>query len=747
MPHVTVIIPAYNAGRTITAALESVFAQTYRDFNVIVVDDGSTDDTAQRVAEWGERVTYLRQPNGGPASARNEAARHSSSPLIAFLDADDVWLPRKLERQVAYFERFPETGFLHSAAIVSGTPTQAVLDMTDTAPLEPLGEPPANVYCDLFHSRLEVNTLTVMARRDVVAEVGGFDERRELHVEDWDLWLRIAARYSVGYLPTALAVHRPGGSMSSEVEKTYRGQQLVIGKSAPLCQAACPNHAAAPDDCIRQRELRLYSELGYERFWSGRLVDARAAYRRALQLEPTNARARLYHAVTFVGQRWLNQIRRLRRAIRPGVTPSAPSRNLVHDTLYRRTRAAVVNVIHRADDVASSLGRRQRRVLFEATSPMSLAVFRPVLELLQRDARVEVWFTASDGAWQPAALFGAAGIRERVLPAAEAKWMKFDGYVNTDFWNMTWLPRRSRRVHLFHGVAGKYGLDAPTRIAPVVATFDRLMFPNRDRLRSYARAGLVDADSARAALIGYPKVDCLVDGSLDRRMVLQGLGLDPSARTVLYAPTWSPDSSLNLAGEAIIASLARLGGNVIVKLHDRSYDRTDRASGGIDWRMRIERICRDFGVHVAQGYDASPYLFAADALVTDHSSVGFEFMLLDRPIVVVHCPRLLTSATVNPSKVAALWSAADVVDAVDTAAAVRRALSEPHRHSRRRRELADDMFYGAGRASTRAADCIYSLLSLPKSAMAVAPAPASAYEPYATLSAFETTSSYETRTI
>jgi glycosyltransferase involved in cell wall biosynthesis len=743
MPHVTVIIPAYNAGRTITAALESVFAQTYRDFDVIVVDDGSTDDTAGRVAEWGDRVIYVHQPNGGPASARNEAIRHSSSPLVAFLDADDVWLPRKLERQVAYFARFPETALLHSAAIVSRTPTETVLNTTDTAAIGALGEPPANVFCDLFHGRLEINTLTVMASREVITELGGFDERRELHVEDWDLWLRIAARHLVGYLPHPLAVHRPGGSMSSEVEKTYRGQQMVIGKSAPLCQAACPTHAAAPEDCIRQRELRLYSELGYERFWSGRLLDARAAYGRAIQLQPTNGRARLYHAVTFVGQRWLKQIRRLRRAVRPTPKATGMSANLVQDTAYRRTRSAVVSVVHRLDDAASALRRANRRILFEAASPMSVAVFRPVLDLLQRDPRLEVWFTASDGAWDPAAVFGPAGITERVLRTADAKWMKFDGYVNTDFWNMTWLPRRSRRVHLFHGVAGKYGLDAPTRIAPVVATFDRLMFPNRDRLQSYAQAGLVDPDGPRAALIGYPKVDCLVDGSLDRRAILHTLGLDPAAHTVLYAPTWSPHSSLNLAGEAIIESLARLGGNVIVKLHDRSYDRTERASGGIDWRKRIERICAGFGVHVARGFDASPYLFAADALVTDHSSVGFEFMLLDRPIVVVHCPELLVSAKVNPSKIAALWSASDVIDASDTASAVRDALADPHRHSACRRKLADELFYGAGRASARAADCIYDVLCLPKPAAVAAPA---AFDSYAAFSRFETTTTYETRT-
>ena len=190
-------------------------------------------------------------------------------------------------------------------------------------------------------------------------------------------------------------------------------------------------------------------------------------------------------------------------------------------------------------------------------------------------------------------------------------------------------------------------------------------------------------------------------------------------------------------------SLARLGGNVIVKLHDRSYDRTERASGGIDWRKRIERLCADFGVHVAQGFDASPYLFAADALVTDHSSVGFEFMLLDRPVVVVHCPELLVNAKVSPGKVAALWSASDVIDATETASAVRRALAAPGRHSARRRQVADELFYGAGRASARAAGCIYDVLSLPKPAAALVAAP---FEPYAAFPRFETTTSYETRT-
>lgn len=386
--------------------------------------------------------------------------------------------------------------------------------------------------------------------------------------------------------------------------------------------------------------------------------------------------------------------------------------NLLQDTVYRRARAAIVNALHSADELASRLIRSKQRILFEAASPLSLAIFRPVLNRLQRDPRLEFWFTTSDRSWDAERIFGAAGIAERVISAKQARWMKFDGYVNTDFWNMTWLPRAARRVHLFHGVAGKYGLDAPVDIAPLVASFDRLMFPNRDRLDRYVEAGLVER-GPRAPLVGYPKVDCLVDGSLDRSAIQAQLGLDPSRPTVLYAPTWSPDSSLNTVGIPLIAALSRLDANVIVKLHDRSYDRDARASGGVDWG-RLDAVCSAWRVHVAHDGDASPYLFASDVLVTDHSSVGFEFALLDRPIVVVDTPALLQRASVSASKVGWLRSAATVVDGPDAAArAVGDAFADPSPQSAERRALADRFFHQPGTATVRALACIYGLLELP----------------------------------
>ncbi|HXH07328.1 MAG TPA: CDP-glycerol glycerophosphotransferase family protein, partial [Vicinamibacterales bacterium] len=359
------------------------------------------------------------------------------------------------------------------------------------------------------------------------------------------------------------------------------------------------------------------------------------------------------------------------------------------------------------------LCRSRPLILFEAASPMSFAVFRPVYERLRRDPRLAFRWTAGGSAWSPREIFADAGIdRREIITAERAAWLKPDLYINTDFWDMTWLRRRTRRVHLFHGVAGKYGLDAPFDLAPTVASFECLMFPNEDRRRRYIDGGLLPDDEVKAALVGYPKVDCLVDGSLDRAAVQRRFGLDRRVPAVLYAPTWSPYSSLNRCGEQIIERLAAEGWQVLVKLHDRSYDRR-RGSGGIDWAARLARLERHRSVHVVRDSDASPALVAADLLVTDHSSIGFEFLLLDRPVVVIDCPELVAGAQINPEKVRQLHRAGTVVtEPGELVRVVAAELARPGRLSPERRRLAETMFYRPGTATDRAVALIYRLLDL-----------------------------------
>ena len=155
-------------------------------------------------------------------------------------------------------------------------------------------------------------------------------------------------------------------------------------------------------------------------------------------------------------------------------------------------------------------------------------------------------------------------------------------------------------------------------------------------------------DSPAIRLVGMPKVDCLVNGSLQRDAIVRTLGLDPALPTVLYAPTWSPASSLNAMGLDLVRALLQRPINVMVKLHDRSRDLRERYSGGVDWVAALRPLMQGTRGAIAQDRDICPYLAASDLMITDHSSAGFEYLLLDRPLVRIHRPELLQLANVHP---------------------------------------------------------------------------------------------------
>ena len=189
--------------------------------------------------------------------------------------------------------------------------------------------------------------------------------------------------------------------------------------------------------------------------------------------------------------------------------------------------------------------------------------------------------------------------------------------------------------------------------------------------------------------------------------------LDASKSTVIFAPTFSTASVLHDAGEEIIETLLGSGCNVIAKLHDRSLDADPRYSGGIDWRERFGRFSGPRFL-MARGGDSTPFVLASDVMVTDHSSIGFEFCAADRPIVVFDAPGLVESARINPEKVALLRSAAAVVSTTgELAEAIGDALAMPHLRSAERRRAVEEVFFRPGTATERALHLVYELLSLP----------------------------------
>jgi CDP-glycerol glycerophosphotransferase (TagB/SpsB family) len=240
------------------------------------------------------------------------------------------------------------------------------------------------------------------------------------------------------------------------------------------------------------------------------------------------------------------------------------------------------------------------------------------------------------------------------------------------------------------------------------------MFINDDRRQRYVDAGLVADNPFAAPLIGYPKVDCLVNGSFHRTEVIRSLGLNPSMPTVLYAPTWSPYSSLNTLGEEVIERLAAEGLQVIVKLHDRSYDKRARGSGSIDWAARLSKYDSHPSVAIANQPDGSAFMVASDAMISDHSSIAFEYTLLDRPLVIIDRPELIERARINPEKVRELRSAALVAqDCGQVVDHILRALHYPGQFAHERALIASKLFYRPGTATDRALAHLYRVLDLP----------------------------------
>lgn len=353
----------------------------------------------------------------------------------------------------------------------------------------------------------------------------------------------------------------------------------------------------------------------------------------------------------------------------------------------------------------------RRRILINAGLPMEFSMIAPIYRRLSQDRRVEFFFTSSVHPENIPSIFAEAGNAIRIISPARAALMKFDAYLAADFiWAK--LPRGSKRIQTFHGVAGKYGnvYDRPDQS---VREWDRLFFINRRRLNNFISAGAIDADSPAICLIGMPKTDCLVDGSLQRDDLLRLLGIDPYRRTVLYAPTWTPYASLKAMGEELTEQLGRAGYCVIVKLHDNSRDTDPRNSGGVNWVERLTPILQKHDGHLAARGTIAPYLVAADVMITDHSSAGFEYLLLDRPLIRIEMPELIARTNIHPDYVDLLVKASTTVrNPTDTVSAVESAYADPARLSNQRKAVAAELFYKPGTATSRAITELYKAIEL-----------------------------------
>lgn len=249
MPRVTVVIPTYNSEAYLAETLDSVRAQNFADFEVIVVDDGSSDGTLREAARFADALALrvISQANAGPSAARNTGIRAAQGRYCAFVDADDLMMPGRLAEQAAFLDADPQLGLVHTDLMTFDG--GGVIHRTRRAFSNPAG---GRILERLLLDNF-ITTSTVMAPTQRLIEAGLFDERRRIS-EDFDLWLRIAERWPVGYIEHPLVKYRRRpGSLSDD--------KLITGLAAlDVVEAFWRSHA---DYGAQRRRLRSRSLAGH----------------------------------------------------------------------------------------------------------------------------------------------------------------------------------------------------------------------------------------------------------------------------------------------------------------------------------------------------------------------------------------------------------------------------------------------------------------------------------------------------
>ncbi len=210
MPLFSVIIPSYNRYNSLIKAIDSVLSQTFNDFELIVIDDGSSDETSNIIDEYPKQLKYIKQPNLGVSKARNTGILNSNSQYTAFLDSDDVWLPEKLEEQYNYIKGNPETR-------VNQTDEIWIRNGKRVNPKKKHGK----IYGDIFIESLDlclISPSAVVLENSVFEKYGVFDENMPV-CEDYDLWLRVTSEEPVGLVNKKL-MKRYGGH-DSQLSRRY----------------------------------------------------------------------------------------------------------------------------------------------------------------------------------------------------------------------------------------------------------------------------------------------------------------------------------------------------------------------------------------------------------------------------------------------------------------------------------------------------------------------------------------------
>lgn len=309
MPKISVIIPSYNCDKYVAAAIDSVLAQTYKDIEVVVVDDGSADDTKEVLKRYGQNIKCIYQEHSGVSRARNSGIANATGMYLSFLDADDLWLPEKLEKQIGFLEKHSQTGLV-------------VCDLRNFDERGEAGEsyfehigfnPDRDVFENGLALVLEKNFCLLdntLIKKECINQAGMFDEKL-FFAEDMDLFARLAAYYKIGVMPEVLVrrrlYHAKTRSSSMDMDERKDSIIYILDKIEKIFPALISKEKIP----ISKLKAKNYFDHGYMRFTTGDFMAARLDFKSALRYK-RSLKAYIYYTATFFNKRvvlWLKKIK------------------------------------------------------------------------------------------------------------------------------------------------------------------------------------------------------------------------------------------------------------------------------------------------------------------------------------------------------------------------------------------------------------------------------------------------------
>ncbi len=349
---------------------------------------------------------------------------------------------------------------------------------------------------------------------------------------------------------------------------------------------------------------------------------------------------------------------------------------------------------------------KKKRVLFTGYAQVHFVCFYSVYRLLAADPDVEIFLSGGfkrkgvDGVYyELKGFYEPFGVnKEHIVPLLRVRQESYDVLVSAHLSDALFPKFAGKKVQIFHGVSVKN-----LAIREKALRYDYLCLPGRYHGERYSEEGLIREGGAECLITGFPKVDTLVGGALNRDDLLRGLGLNPSLPTILFAPTGEKFNALDTMGKEVIEAIIQAGRwNLLVKPHDHPKKDIDWFTELAPYESETLRLVRE--------RDIIPYLHAADLLLTDMSSVAVEYTLLDRPIVFLHIPKLLKRIKKRApaldldtygTKTGSLVSNPEDLEGV-----IAKALSDSDGHGKVRRAMAAHLFHDAGRAAINVAGVV-----------------------------------------